>query len=317
MTVTTESAGNSSQKALWFIESHFADALTLDDIASIAGVSRFQMSRAFAAATGLPITRYLRARRLSEAARALSLGAADILTVALDAGYGSHEAFTRAFREQFGTTPEAVRAQGHLENIALMEPIKMDQTFTELEAPRFENSKPMLIAGIGQRYDVETSAGIPAQWQRFMPYFETGVAGQIGKVAYGVACNFDDAGNFEYISGVEVSSFSGLPADWSNLRIGFWPHAGPVHEMPQLPDHWEIINEANTDCPFRLATSPARNFLNTSFTETASSRRKEGRPAVMMHPEDAAALSIGDGDPVKPLDRHLSILPHQDVNSLN
>jgi len=87
-------------------------------------------------------------------------------------------------------------------------------------------------------------------------------------------------------------------ADWSNLRIGFWPHAGPVHEMPQLPDHWEIINEANTDCPFRLATSPARNFLNTSFTETASSRRKEGRPAVMMHPEDAAALSIGDGDPV-------------------
>ena len=68
--------------------------------------------------------------------------------------------------------------------------------------------------------------------------------------------------------------------------------------MPQLPDHWEIINEANSDCPFRLATSPARNFLNTSFTETASSRRKEGRPAAMMHPEDAAALSIGDGDPV-------------------
>jgi AraC family transcriptional regulator len=177
------------------------------------------MSRAFAAATGLPITRYVRARRLTEAARALSQGAADILTVALDAGYGSHEAFTRAFREQFGSTPEAVRAQGHLENIALMEPIKMEQTLTELEAPRFENSKPMLIAGLGQRYDSETSAGIPAQWQRFVPYLEAGIPGRVGTVAYGVCCNFDDADNFEYITGVEVSSFTGLPADWSRLRI--------------------------------------------------------------------------------------------------
>ncbi|MEC5387998.1 AraC family transcriptional regulator [Uliginosibacterium sp. H3] len=217
--VTTQSPGNSSQKALWFIESHFADALTLDDIAGIAGVSRFQMSRAFVAATGLPITRYLRARRLSEAARALAQGETDILSVALEAGYGSHEAFTRAFREQFGSTPEAVRAQGNLQDIALMEPISMDHTFTEIEAPRFENSQPLLIAGLGQRYDVETSAGIPAQWQRFMPWLETRIPAQLGKVAYGVACNFDDTGNFEYICGVEVSSFSGLPADWSRLRI--------------------------------------------------------------------------------------------------
>jgi anaerobic selenocysteine-containing dehydrogenase len=87
-------------------------------------------------------------------------------------------------------------------------------------------------------------------------------------------------------------------ADWSNLRIGFWPQAGPVREMPSLPDHWEIIEEADEAHPFRLATSPARNFLNTSFSETVSSRRKEGRPAVMIHPDDAAALSISDGDAV-------------------
>jgi AraC family transcriptional regulator len=46
--------------------------------------------------------RYVRGRRLTEAAKVLSDGAPDILTVALDAGYGSHEAFTRAFRDQFG-----------------------------------------------------------------------------------------------------------------------------------------------------------------------------------------------------------------------
>src|SRR3954453_9396407 len=97
---------NPAQKALWFIESHLADALTLDEIAGIAGISRFHMVRAFAAATGWSVMRYVRVRRLSEAARALASGAPDILSVALDADYGSHQAFTRAFRTISGSRPK-------------------------------------------------------------------------------------------------------------------------------------------------------------------------------------------------------------------
>ena len=97
---------NPAQKALWFIESHLADELTLDEIAGIAGISRFHMVRAFAAATGLSVMRYVRTRRLSEAARALAGGAPDILTLALEADYGSHEAFTRAFRGISGLRPK-------------------------------------------------------------------------------------------------------------------------------------------------------------------------------------------------------------------
>src|ERR1700722_17711908 len=107
---------NPAQKALWFIESHLADELTLDEIAAIGGISRFHMVRAFAAATGLSVMRYERVRRLSEAARALASGAPDILSRALEADYGSHEAFTRAFRDHFGVTPEAVRASARLDN---------------------------------------------------------------------------------------------------------------------------------------------------------------------------------------------------------
>ena len=117
---------NPAQKALWFIESHLAGALTLEEIAGVAGISRFHMVRAFAAATGLSVMRYVRARRLSEAARALASGAPDILQLALDADYGSHEAFTRAFRDHFGMTPEAVRAATCLDHLRLQEPIQMD-----------------------------------------------------------------------------------------------------------------------------------------------------------------------------------------------
>ena len=211
---------NPAQKALWFIESHLAGTLTLDEIAGVAGISRFHMVRAFAAATGLSVMRYVRARRLSEAARALAGGAPDILKLALDADYGSHEAFTRAFRDHFGVTPERVRAATCLDHIKLQEPIQMDSTVTDnLQAPRFETSKPLLVAGIGERYTWESGGpAIPGQWQRFHQAVD-GIPGRVGKVAYGVCCNGDDAGNFDYIAGVEVSDFSDLPREFSKVRI--------------------------------------------------------------------------------------------------
>ena len=119
---------NPVAKALWYIESHFAQETALDDIAHAGGVSRYHMSRVFGLAIGCSITQYVRGRRLTEAARSLARGAPDILAVALDAGYGSHEAFTPAFCDQFGLTPETIRAQGNLNDIEPMEPIGMDET---------------------------------------------------------------------------------------------------------------------------------------------------------------------------------------------
>jgi AraC family transcriptional regulator len=206
-------------KALWYIEAHFAAEIALDDIATVGGVSRFHLSRAFGDATGHSVMRYVRGRRLTEAARSLSLGASDILSVALAAGYGSHEAFTRAFRDQFGLTPEAVRAQRRLDNLALVEPITMDQALiVDLPPPRFENGRLLLVAGLGERYSFETNQGIPAQWQRFAPHIGS-LPGQVGRITYGVCTNADDAGNFEYVAGVEVASFDGVPAELARVRI--------------------------------------------------------------------------------------------------
>jgi AraC family transcriptional regulator len=211
---------NPAQKALWYIESHLAGELTLDEIAAIGGISRFHMVRAFAAATGLSVMRYVRTRRLSEAARALAGGAPDILNVALDADYGSHEAFTRAFRDHFGITPEAVRSSTRLDNLRLQEPIVMDSTVIDnLQAPRFETGKAMLVAGVGERCTHENGgAGIPNQWQRFQQKVGD-IPDRVGQIAYGVCCNGDDSGNFDYIAGVEVADFSDLPREFSRVRI--------------------------------------------------------------------------------------------------
>ena len=206
-------------KALWYIESHFGNEITLEDVATVAGVSRYHMTRAFADVTGHSLMRYVRGRRLTEAARALADGATDILSVALDAGYGSHEAFTRAFRDWFGLTPEAVRQEGNLHGITPLEPIKMEETVSASAPPvRFENGKVLLIGGIVQRYTCETSAGIPSQWQRFMPHIGN-IPGQIDQVAFGVRWNGDEEGSFDYLCGIEVSDFSRVPAELAHLRI--------------------------------------------------------------------------------------------------
>lgn len=87
--------------------------------------------------------------------------------------------------------------------------------------------------------------------------------------------------------------------DWSTVPVANAGPMGPWAEMPVLPDHWAVIEEADAAHPFRLATSPARNFLNSTFNETPTSTAKEGgRPEVFIHPEDAAVHDIGDGDAV-------------------
>ncbi len=76
--------------------------------------------------------------------------------------------------------------------------------------------------------------------------------------------------------------------DWAALG----PHAAG---MPRWPDQWECIDTATTERPFRLVAAPARNFLNTSFTETPTSRKREGRPTAMIGRADAARLGAVDG----------------------
>src|SRR3974390_806070 len=89
-----------------------------------------------------------------------------------------------------------------------------------------------------------------------------------------------------------------LKADWAHVPLGNAGLMGPWDQMPSLPDHFAAIEEADEAHPFRLATSPSRSYLNTSFNETPSSQAREGAPSVMIHPDDAAALRIADGDAV-------------------
>jgi AraC family transcriptional regulator len=231
------------QKAIWFVEGHLGEEITLDDVADVAGLSRHHMVRAFGQVTGRSVMRYVRARRLSEAARGLAAGAPDILSVALDAGYGSHEAFTRAFRDQFGVTPERVRAHGCVTTLKLVEPIKLDHLLAvKLAPPRMVERGPILLAGLLEHYKDGDMSAIPNQWQRFGPWLGN-IPGQVRFVAFGVVCNGDDEGTTDYLTAMEVTDFGDLSAELSRMRLAaqryaVFSHAGHISEIQSV---WRTI----------------------------------------------------------------------------
>lgn len=105
-----------------------------------------------------------------------------------------------------------------------------------------------------------------------------------------------------------------LKADWYNVPWGTPPESmglqGPVADAPTLPDYWTVVEEADEDHPFRLATSPSRSFLNSTFNETDTSTKREGRPSVLMHPDDLKAQGLEEGAKVRLCNQRGSVIVH-------
>src|SRR5260370_5461344 len=88
----------------------------------------------------------------------------------------------------------------------------------QLEAPRFQNSKALRIAGLRERYTSETMKNIPELWGRFGPHIGK-IPGQVGRVAYGLCFNALSPNGIDYLAGVEVSSTQVLPGELSVAAI--------------------------------------------------------------------------------------------------
>ena len=112
----------------------------------------------------------------------------------------------------------------------------------------------------------------------------------------------------------ETSHFvNGFPTPDGRFRFApDWAAVGREHAaMPRLPDHMAAaIEAADAEHPYRLVTAPTRNYLNSSFTETPTSIKREGRPTVMVHPDDLAALGLADGGRVRVGNRRADIVVH-------
>ncbi|HEX3021696.1 MAG TPA: AraC family transcriptional regulator [Lachnospiraceae bacterium] len=96
-------------KTMAYIEEHISETIRLNDIALSVGYSKYHLNRIFLNETGQTIGKYIQMKRLTESANELLARDTSISEVAQNAGYSSQQAYTLAFRQFYGCTPQLYR----------------------------------------------------------------------------------------------------------------------------------------------------------------------------------------------------------------
>src|SRR3954447_6281685 len=94
------------------VEQHLTEELDVDGLARALGTTEYHLRRMFSSLAGMPLSDYVRQRRMTVAAADVVRGEDDLLSIAVRHGYGSTEAFGRAFRAVHGAGPSDIRRDG-------------------------------------------------------------------------------------------------------------------------------------------------------------------------------------------------------------
>jgi AraC family transcriptional regulator len=118
---TAESYRERVLRAQVYLQSRLDEPVDLNELASVACFSPYHFHRIFRGITGEPLMEHIRRLRLERAAQRLKSTDRAVIDIALEAGYETHEAFTRAFRAMFGNSPTGFREDAEDQEI-----IKLD-----------------------------------------------------------------------------------------------------------------------------------------------------------------------------------------------
>ena len=158
----------SLNQSIEYIEEHLTEEIDLDQLAKIACCSSFHYQRMFAYMAGVPLSEYVRRRRMSLAAVDLAGGDKKIIDVALKYGYTSPTAFNRAFQAIHGIAPSLVKGEGAA--VKSFPPLAFSVIVKGAEPLdyRIEKKDAFRIIGISQPLHKEIERNfeiVPNMWQ--------------------------------------------------------------------------------------------------------------------------------------------------------
>ncbi len=217
--------------AVDYLEARLGAEVDLDLAARRAGFSRWHFMRLFQAATGMPVGEYVRRRRLARAAAGLE-GGRSVLEVALDWGYESQAAFTRAFARTFGVTPAAYarRTRRGGPPVGFQAPFEPRSPFAIGAPPTPARVERAAFRAVGlgmvvtaRRY--QSFRDIPAFWdhwlrgERWRP-----LRPAPGAATYGLARQHA-SGEVEYVIAVEAAPAAPVPQGYRAVQVAGGPYA--------------------------------------------------------------------------------------------
>jgi AraC family transcriptional regulator len=224
-----QSAPDPFDRVLAHIERHLFDALSVGVLADVAGLSQFHFSRLFTARIGESVMAYVRRHRMLRAAARLGcnpgveddIEAPALIELALDCGFESQEAFTRAFAQVFGVTPGRYKRDPGRYQASAMERA-MNQTTAEKPNVTLldgvTRKDAFVVAGLSERISKDNMRAIPALWPKLMRHVP--FDGQKGPVCYGLVYGSNMAeGSFNYMAAAEIEPGKKPPAELTLMQV--------------------------------------------------------------------------------------------------
>ncbi len=251
-------------RAIAHLERHLDNECTLDELAAVAAFSPFHFHRVFRAVTGEGVAEHRRRLRLERAARQLRTSDRAVLDIALDAGYETHESFTRAFEAAFGSAPSRYRVEHGLR--ASMQPVRGEM--------------PVTVSTLGPLWVVET--------RHVGPYSEVGRAfeklarwmgprGLFGPWTRAVGMSFDDPeitepARLRYSAGFVVAEKVGTEGDITCFEVPAGEYLRAVHRGPyeKLSETYAAMIRAwaSSETGRELADGPSLEFYRNTPENT-------------------------------------------------
>ena len=236
--------------AIRFIEERLDEPLDVKQVSGHIGFSEYYFHRMFLGLLGESVAEYVRKRRLSEAARRILAGDEKLIEIALSCGYDSQEAFTRAFKTMFGTTPGAFRKRGFM--LLEKKPATFDMMM-HLEdggltmQPEIVEQAEELVSGMGSSFAENPFWQINKLWDDFNQR-ENEIPNLKGNYALGVCMpRHDDlpikeGDTFVYIAGRPVTSLDKVPEGMVAVKIparkyARFTHKGPLTNLPHTVNY--------------------------------------------------------------------------------
>ena len=252
------------------VDDHLTDDLDLARVASELGTTEYHLRRMFSSLAGMPLSEYIRRRRMTVAAADV-LGEGDLLGIAVRYGYGSTEAFGRAFRSVHGVSPGDVRRDGGplrtqpqirfrltVEGNTIMDARITDRPDFRLvgHAARV----PLIHEGINAHIRAHIASLPVEEHARLKELSNTEPTGLL-QVSADVDPDYTEGSELTYLHGVAVTDAAGVPDDLDVIEVsaGTWAVFRTDGDYPAaLQSTWAATaTEWFPSNPWRLRPGPS------------------------------------------------------------
>ncbi|MFF7554734.1 GyrI-like domain-containing protein [Streptomyces olivaceus] len=253
------------------VEEHLGTEPDVPALAAALGTTEYHLRRMFSSLAGMPLSEYVRRRRMTVAASDVVRGGDDLLSVAVRYGYGSTEAFGRAFRAVHGAAPREVRRDGgplrtqpQLRfRLTVEGSTPMDTRFADRPAFRLighATRVPLIHEGVNPHIQ-EHVAALPREAHvRLKALGDTDPAGLL-QVCDDLAPDSAEGSELTYLHGVAVSAATPAPDDLDAIEVpaGTWAVFRSSGAFPDaLQTTWAATaSEWFPSNPWRLRPGPS------------------------------------------------------------